>query len=190
MEPLDQARLMSGVGDIPKESEYMTRLIRDLLTLAVTDGDNNSPTDELFELGEAIAEVVARAEILAAAKNIEIKHQSAHHIVAIRGHRSEFERLVMIFMDNAIRYSPESSLITLSTWTTERECGFAVTDRGVGITKQDQERIFQRFYRVDSVRTPRDSGTALGWQSRRDWLKDMVARLWFRVSLDGDRALP
>src|SRR3984885_12539736 len=162
MAPLDEARITSGVGDILKESEYMTRLIDDLLTLALTDRESASPIDELFELGEAITEVVARAETLAATKNIEVEYRSAHHIVAIRGHRSEFQRLVMIFIDNAIHYSPEYSLITVTIWTTELECGFAVADRGIGITMEDQGRIFQRFYRVDPVRTPGDSGTGLG----------------------------
>jgi signal transduction histidine kinase len=162
MEPLDEARITRGIGDILKESEYMTRLIGDLLTLARSDRGSDPATAELFELGDAFTEVVTRAKILAATKGIQVEYHSAHHVVAIRGYRTEFQRLAMIFIDNAIRYSPVHSQITLTTWTTDAECGFAVLDRGIGIAKEDQGQIFQRFYRVDSARTPRDSGTGLG----------------------------
>jgi two-component system sensor histidine kinase SenX3 len=68
----------------------------------------------------------------------------------------------MIFIDNAIRYSSERSRISLTTWATATDCGFTVADRGIGIAKEDQERIFQRFYRVDPARTTHESGTGLG----------------------------
>jgi len=159
---LDKARTARGIGDILKESEYMTRLIGDLLTLARADRADVSPTMEVFELEEAFTDVVARAKTLAASKNIEVEYRSAHHIVAILGYRSEFQRLGMIFIDNAVRYSPEHGRIILTTWANETNCGFTVTDCGIGIAKDEQERIFQRFYRVDPARTPRDSGTGLG----------------------------
>lgn len=162
MEPLDAARIRRGIADILKQSEYMTRLIEDLLMLARTDRGSDSATGELFDLKESLAEVVARANTLAAAKNIQVEYQPTPHVVAIRGHRTEFQRLAMIFIDNAIRYSPECTQITLTTWTNDKECGFAVLDHGIGIPMEHQEHIFQRFYRVDAARTPHDSGTGLG----------------------------
>ena len=159
---LDEARTARSVGVILKESGYMTQLIGDLLTLARADRADVSSTMEVFELEEAFADVVARASILAANKSIKIDYQAARHIVPIQGHRSEFQRAAMILIDNAVRYSPEHSLISLTTWATETDCGFTVADLGIGIAEDDQERIFQRFYRVDPARTAHDSGTGLG----------------------------
>ncbi len=162
MSPDDPPRISRGLNDILKESEYMTQLIGDLLTLARTDRLHDSHIKELFELGEAFAEVVSRAEALAATRAIHVVHRSAHHVVAIRGHRSEFQRLAMIFIDNAILYSPPGSTISLTTWTTASTCGFTVADSGVGIAPEALPHIFERFYRVDQSRTPRDASTGLG----------------------------
>jgi heavy metal sensor kinase len=162
MEKPGEERTVRGIADILKESEFMTRLIGDLLTLARADRDQASLPKELFELEEALGEVVLRAEILAASRDIRIVYQPEHRVVAISGYRSEFQRLAVIFIDNAIRYSPKLSQIVVSTWTTADECGFTISDQGVGISQADQEKIFERFYRVDAARTPRDAGTGLG----------------------------
>jgi signal transduction histidine kinase len=159
---LDEARADRSVKVILKETGYMTRLIGDLLTLARADRADVSPAMEVFELEEAFLHVVASARTLAFKKSITVDYQAARRIVAIQGDRSEFQRLAMIFIDNAVLYSPEHSLIGLTTWATETDCGFSVADRGIGIAEADQERIFQRFYRVDPARSPNDSGTGLG----------------------------
>jgi len=182
MGSLDEARTVRCVGDILKESKYMAQLIGDLLTLARGDRADASPTMEVFELEEAFTDVVARAKSLAASKNIVIDYQSAHHIVPILGYRSEFQRLGMIFIDNAVRYSPERSRITITTWATEAYCGFTVADCGIGVAKEDHERIFQRFYRVDQARTPRDSGTGLGLAIA----KSLIAAHRGRVSIKSE----
>jgi hypothetical protein len=67
----------------------------------------------------------------------------------------------MIFLDNAIRYTPKGGHVALNTWTSGNICGFTVSDNGIGIAFEDHQRIFERFFRVDTARTPRD-GTGLG----------------------------
>jgi signal transduction histidine kinase len=68
----------------------------------------------------------------------------------------------MILVDNAVHYTPPGGQVWISTWSAENLCGFTVRDNGVGIAQADQERIFERFYRVDTVRTPREGGSGLG----------------------------
>jgi signal transduction histidine kinase len=150
-----------GIADILRESEYMAAMIGDLLTLARGDSKDGSLEMELFELAEAVDGILARGRALAATKNISIDYCQCSQIVAIRGNRNAFERMLLIFLDNAIRYTPKGGHVALKTWTTRNGCGFIVSDSGIGIAPENHQRIFERFFRVDIARTPRD-GTGLG----------------------------
>jgi len=151
-----------GIEDILRESEYMAALIGDLLTLARGDSKDGSLEMELFELAEAVDGILARGMALAAANNISNDYCPCSQVVAIRGNRNAFERMLLIFLDNAIRYTPEGGHVALSTWTSGNSCGFTVSDNGIGIAPENHQRIFERFFRVDTARTPRDGGTGLG----------------------------
>jgi signal transduction histidine kinase len=151
-----------GIEDILRESEYMAALIGDLLTLARGDSKDGSLEMELFELIEAIDGILARGRALAAAKNISIDYSQSSQVVAIRGNRNACERILLIFLDNAIRYTPKGGHVAINTWTSGNTCGFTVSDNGIGIAPEDHQRIFERFFRVDAARTPRDGGTGLG----------------------------
>jgi signal transduction histidine kinase len=150
------------IEDILRESEYMAALIGDLLTLARGDSKDGSLEMELFELIEAVDGILARGRALAAAKNISIEYSQSSQVVAIHGNRTACERILLIFLDNAIRYTPQGGHVALNTWTSGNSCGFTVSDNGIGIAAEDHQRIFERFFRVDTARTPRDGGTGLG----------------------------
>jgi heavy metal sensor kinase len=151
-----------GIEGILRESEYMAALIGDLLTLARGDSKDGSLEMELFELTEAVDGILARGRALAAAKNISIDYSPSSKVVAIHGNRNTCERILLIFLDNAIRYTPKGGHVVLNTWTSGNSCGFTVSDTGIGIAPEDHQRIFERFFRVDTARTPSHGGTGLG----------------------------
>jgi heavy metal sensor kinase len=162
MGPTKDLTKTRGIEEILKESEYMAELIGDLLTLARGDRKDGSLSMELFELIEAVDPILTRGQSLATAKNITIDYSPASQVVAIHGNRNACERILLILIDNAIRYTPGGGHVALNTWTSGKTCGFTVSDNGIGIAVEDHERIFERFYRVDTARTPRDGGTGLG----------------------------
>jgi signal transduction histidine kinase len=151
-----------GIEDILRESEYMAALIGDLLTLARGDSKDGPLEMELFELAEAVEGILARGNALAAAKSISIDYCPCSQVVAVLGNGNAFERMLLIFLDNAIRYTPKGGHVALNTWTSVSSCGFIVSDNGIGIAPENHQRIFERFFRVDTARTPRDGGTGLG----------------------------
>jgi signal transduction histidine kinase len=151
-----------GIEEILRESEYMAALIGDLLTLARGDSKDGSMAMELFELSEAVDGILARGRTLAAVKNISIAYAPSSQVAAIHGNRNACERILLIFLDNAIRYTPQGGHVTLNAWISENSCGFTISDDGIGIAPENHQRIFERFFRVDTARTPRDGGTGLG----------------------------
>ncbi|GGG83692.1 sensor histidine kinase [Edaphobacter dinghuensis] len=162
MSVADPVRVQSGLADILSESDFMTRMIRDLLTLARNGLEEGRVSMELFELGESAKAMLPRARSLASTRGITVELITEEDILPVRGNQSIVERTLMILVDNAVHYTPSGGRVWISTWSAENLCGFTVRDNGVGIAQADQERIFERFYRVDTVRTPRDGGSGLG----------------------------
>jgi heavy metal sensor kinase len=171
MEAPPSSRIADGLSDMLLESEYMAQLISDLLTLASADDPGNSLSTELIELAEPADAVVPRAHSLAATKGIAFHYLPLNRVVALKGNSRALERVMMIFMDNAVRYTPPGGSVTLEMWTTNECCGFTVTDTGIGLAPEHHQRIFERFYRVDTARTPRDGGAGLGLAIARGALK-------------------
>jgi signal transduction histidine kinase len=117
---------------------------------------------ELFELGESVNAMLPRAMSLASTRGINLELVIGDEILPLRGNQSVVERTLMILIDNAVHYTPAGGNVWITTWNRENQCGFTVRDNGVGIAEADQKQIFERFYRVDTVRTPRDGGLGLG----------------------------
>jgi signal transduction histidine kinase len=156
------SKVASGLSGILTECDYMAGLISDLLTLARVDVNNHLLTGEIFELAECVDAVIPRVQAFAASKNIAVLCPKHHRVAPIYGDRNSVQRMMMILLDNAVRYTPKNGAISLEIWTDEAECGFTVADTGIGLAPEHHQRIFERFYRVDTARTPQDGGSGLG----------------------------
>ena len=155
-------RIERGLSEILAESDYMTGLVRDLLTLARNGLEEGQAQIELFELGESVNAMLPRAISLASTRGIKVELMAGEKILPLRGNQSVIERTLMILIDNAVHYTAPGGNVWITTWSEESLCGFTVRDNGVGIAEADQKHIFERFYRVDAVRTPGDGGSGLG----------------------------
>ena len=156
------SRISAGLSEILTECDYMAGLISDLLTLARADTNNHPICEELFELAECADAVIPRVQAFAATKNITFLCPKHHRVAPIYGDRNSVQRMMLILLDNAVRYTPKEGAVSLEIWTDEAECGFTVADTGMGLAAEHHQRIFERFYRVDTARTPQDGGSGLG----------------------------
>lgn len=162
MGPSNPKRIEQGLTDILHESDYMSRLIGDLLTLARSGADNRNIPMEFFDLDDPVHAILPRVRAQAAIRELTIEIVPSAHVVALLGNLKIVERVLTILIDNAIRYTRLGGKIWISSWADKDLCGFIVRDNGIGIAPEDQERIFERFFRVDAARTPRDGGSGLG----------------------------
>ena len=99
---------------------------------------------------------------IASSKHIKIYYNFEDEKVAIQAYGDYIKQLFLNLIDNAIKYTPEGGTVIINQFTRNNEITIEVIDNGVGIPKEDQDKIFQRFYRVDKARSRSVGGTGLG----------------------------
>ncbi|GLC32838.1 two-component system histidine kinase PnpS [Clostridium omnivorum] len=156
----DAATKEKFLNIIDDEAERLTRLINDILTLSYIEQHGESKTESI-NVNEIIENVYNLLKNTADLKkiNVEILGDKVPELV---GDRDRFKQMVLNLVDNAIKYSEESDKVFVETKVEENNVVLSVRDTGVGMTKEHQERIFERFYRVDKARSRAQGGTGLG----------------------------
>ena len=155
--------LKQVIGDVRDEVKKMTKLVSDLLIVARSDNQALKLKFSKFDLAALLQQTIRVMQPLAEKKQIEIVSEGEMNPVEIQGDEQKIKQLVLILVDNAVKYTPEKGKITLSMMPGERGLvRFSVQDTGIGISEEDQEKIFDRFYRVDKARSREMGGNGLG----------------------------
>ena len=129
----------------------------------------------ILELVEACAET---ALLKASRKQIAFETDVPSGLPAVRGDGSLLREVLQNLLDNAIQYTPAGGCIRVTGTANAREAVIAVSDTGIGIPLADQERIFERFYRVDAARSREAGGTGLGLSIAKHIVEAHGGRLW------------
>lgn len=151
---------MKWLKNIDSESERMTKLIDDLLTLSRADTDRQEFERNEFLLKQAVNEAVLALEETAKQKGIHL-HLQADGEILFCGDRKRIKQVLMILLDNALWYSGASD-ITIAVRKNKRTIKIRVCDNGCGIKKEHLEHLFDRFYRVTETRNKNPDGAGLG----------------------------
>jgi len=155
----DPEVLQESIAAIKNEAENMRELIDKLLFLARHDKDNFDLQKEEFSLTELLQEIVKETSIIDSSHPIFFDCAKEQTIFA---DRNRLKQAMRIFIDNAIKYTPPGKEIRV-TLSEERDyLAVTVKDNGVGISKEDLNHIFDRFYRTEQSRTKVKGGHGLG----------------------------
>ncbi|WP_155299948.1 sensor histidine kinase [Deinococcus kurensis] len=157
---MDAAERAEVVADMDRETWRLSRLIEDLLLLAQREQDAPPPREgvSLREVAQAAAQ---DAQKLSPAHNVTLHLQPAGDPLTVPGHRDEVQQLLLILLDNAVKYSPGGTRVGVRVQGQPGSVQVDVEDQGVGIDAEDLPHIFHRFYRADPARQ-RQGGTGLG----------------------------
>ena len=141
--------LKQVIEDVRDEVKKMTKLVSDLLIVARTDGKANQLKPVRMDLVAAAQQTVRIMRPFAEKKDIVIEEILPRR-AEIYADEQKIRQLILILVDNAVKYTPEHGRITICIEAGEKgDIRFSVTDTGIGIEPEHQERIFDRFYRVD-----------------------------------------
>ena len=143
------------------ESDRMTHIVQDLLTLSRLDSGRTEMCMARFDFGAAIDSVLRSIELEARRHGHELTHDYAA-LPMIEGDRGRIEQVMLNVLGNAVKYTPDGGHIRVTAGTAGERVWMEVADDGIGIPKADRARIFERFYRVDKARSRESGGTGLG----------------------------
>jgi two-component system, OmpR family, phosphate regulon sensor histidine kinase PhoR len=163
---------------IREHAARLARLTDDLLKLARIEAGKLEV--EFFQVGvmELIEGCAETALLKAVRKQIALEIDVPPELPAMRGDASLLREVLQNLLDNALQYTPAGGHIRVSAVAAPREIVIAVADTGIGIPLADQERIFERFYRVDAARSREAGGTGLGLSIAKHIVEVHGGRLW------------
>ncbi len=159
---MDAATEQRFLEVIVRESDRMTKIVQDLLTLSRFDAGSIAFDFQEFSFEQSVQDVYNAQLLEAQKRNHNFGIQFTGPIPPIRGDRARIEQVLINMISNAIKYTPDGGRIRVTAGTKGDTVWCTVRDNGIGIPKQDQNRVFERFYRVDKARSRESGGTGLG----------------------------
>ncbi|WP_051551624.1 sensor histidine kinase [Nocardioides sp. URHA0020] len=154
-------RSRSAIQAIHRGSTRLSRVVEELLVLHRTaDGELEAPTE--VDLGAIVADIVELNEGPAAPRRIELTSSLPHAPVRVLGAAHELEHIVANLVSNAVKYTPDGGHVRVTLEEVDGEVVLTCTDDGIGISAEDQARVFEEFYRSADPDAAQRSGTGLG----------------------------
>jgi two-component system sensor histidine kinase SenX3 len=148
-------------GKIVHEATRLGTLVSELIALSRLQGAERLPELVPVEVDEVVTEALGRSKLAAESAGIEITTDEPSGLV-VDGDRTLLVTALSNLIDNAVAYSSEASPVSVSRRSSGGFAEIAVTDRGIGIAHEHQQRVFERFFRVDPARSRATGGTGLG----------------------------
>jgi two-component system, OmpR family, sensor histidine kinase CiaH len=177
-------------AEILAETDRLAALVDALLALA--RGRGGEPADRPVDLGELVSASVQSMLPLAVDRKVVLDVDATPGL-EVRGNPEQLRQLVLILLDNALRYTPEGGRVTVAAHRNDGSAEVAVSDTGIGIDPNALKHVFERFYRADEARTRATGGAGLGLSIAEQLVTDHGGRIsaesqpgrgsTFRVSL-------
>lgn len=146
--------------EIRKSANRLLTLIEDIIKLSRMDSPVQELSVESVDLAAIAASTIEQLDIQAQRMGVTLQMDAKQALVT--ADRRMMEELVFNLLDNAIRYNVRGGSARLEVYPIKDHVVVRVQDTGIGISKENQEHIFERFYRVDKSRSKATGGTGLG----------------------------
>ncbi len=147
---------------IMMETERLTRLINDILSISKLESGDDAVATERIRLDKKACDICEMLEIHAQEKQVTLNYHLNSDPVYIIGNPDRVEQMLINLTENAIKYNREGGSVTVQVFANNREANVTISDTGIGIAEENLPRLFERFYRVDKGRSRQMGGTGLG----------------------------
>ncbi|HTI58556.1 PAS domain-containing sensor histidine kinase [Mucilaginibacter sp.] len=154
-DPFVASSLTKALNQVNK----MTTLIHGFLDLSKIEPGKLHLKKNIFDINKLVQDVIAENRVIAGTHSLKF---TPHCEVKVNADREKIGQVISNYISNAIKYSPKGSTIALTTEIIENHVSVSVADQGIGIKPKDQEKIFQRFYRVEDDDMKHIAGFGIG----------------------------
>lgn len=168
------------VENVNEETKRMGNLVNKLLFLSRKDSEDNSSSYEIINLGEEIEVILKEFAIKFNNKNIAV--ESSLMNTFIEGDKTDIYQLVSSILDNALKYTKEGKVI-IKLYEDTNYSILEISDTGIGIAKEEQAKVFERFYRADKIRNKMNGGYGLGLSIVKSIVDDYKGKIELKSTL-------
>ncbi|WP_144461573.1 cell wall metabolism sensor histidine kinase WalK [Siminovitchia fortis] len=165
------------------ETERMIRLVNDLLKLSKMDSKDYEINRTWVDFVSFFNHIIDRFE-MTKERHITFKRELPDKAVFIKVDEDKLTQVIDNIISNALKYSPEGGRVTFRLKMLDDQIEISISDQGLGIPKENLEKVFERFYRVDKARTRRLGGTGLGLAIAKEMIGAHGGDIWAR-SVEG-----
>jgi two-component system phosphate regulon sensor histidine kinase PhoR len=175
------ARMRDRIGKIEVETGHLVQMVDELLDLSrIESGGRLVPVDDV-DMGRVAIDATERLGLFAERQGVHLVVEVAGDVPSIRGDAERLGQVFVNLLHNAVKFSPDGGVVTVSVRRDGDRVLSSVADRGPGIPKAAQERIFERFYKVDRARVRGAAGgTGLGLAIARHIIEQHGGTIWVR----------
>jgi two-component system phosphate regulon sensor histidine kinase PhoR len=184
----DPANRRRFVEIIREHAMRLARLTEDLLKLSRIEAGQLKLEFRPVSVAQLVESCVETAQLKAVPKRLSLNVELPSGLPTVRGDANSLQEVLQNLLDNALQYTPGGGKIEVSASCSESRVIVTVADTGIGIPQAEQERIFERFYRVDEARSREAGGTGLGLSIARHIMEAHGGRLWVESAVgEGSR---
>lgn len=169
---------------IMMETERLTRLINDILSISKLESGQDEVSIERLRLDKMAYDVADMLSIHASEKEVTINCHLNKKPVFIMGNSDRIEQLLINLIENGIKYNKPGGSVTVQVFSNGVEANIAISDTGIGIAEENLPRLFERFYRVDKGRSRQMGGTGLGLAIVKHIVRSMNGEIEVHSKLD------
>jgi two-component system, OmpR family, heavy metal sensor histidine kinase CusS len=166
------------------ETQRLCDIVEKLLLLSRADAGELTLTTEMLDFSSICRELVEDAQILAGPKRISTEFEIAPD-VKVLGDELYLRRVLLNLLDNAIKYNLAGGSLSISLTTSRAPAQLRIANTGPGIMKEDESRVFERFFRGDPSRSSEISGSGLGLSICREIVAAHGGQMWLDQSQPG-----
>ena len=168
----DEELLRENLKVIGSEAQNMQALLENLLFLSRTDQNRQKLNKKILDLDDIVGDVMSKMKTVVKTHKVELLRNDPAKIF---GDETTIRQMMRIFLDNAVKYTPEGGKISVSSARDGDKVLLAISDSGIGIAPENQKKIFDRFFRIDSEDLVSEAnGSGLGLSIAK-WIADSHA---------------
>lgn len=166
---------MSKLEKVHSQVKKMTTLINGFLNTSSFEAGKIYLNEQTFEINDLLNEVVEEVMLITANHNFVVMPSPT---VSVKADRDKIGQVINNFLTNAVKYSPKGKNIDISCKESNGNIQVSVKDQGIGIKPQDQEKLFDRYYRIESVQNQTISGFGLGLYLSAEIIHRHKGKVW------------
>ncbi len=167
------------VNDIHSSGSHLLQMINDILDLSKIEAGKMELQYGVFPVPAAIEEVYTIIKGLASKKHLELKTVILTDMKSIEADRVKFKQVLYNLLSNAIKFTPENGKIVLEAGVMEDMLQVSVSDTGIGMKSDDQQKVFKEFWQADSSFARKYEGTGLGLALTKRIVEMHGGKIWF-----------